>query len=131
MVTWALFQYTKRDFFRKINWPLIFVGTYNVPPATGVNYSSWALVNITFNYWIKGRFFAWWAKYAYILAAALDTGTAIAGIIIFFAVSYPGYSFPDVSQAFKFAELAYVLITNIVVGQHCLLEHRRRQWYCI
>ena len=41
------------------------------------------------------QFFAWWAKYNYILAAALDSGTAICGIIIFFAVSYPGYSFPD------------------------------------
>jgi hypothetical protein len=90
------------------------VGTYNVPPATGINYSSWALVNIIFNHWIKNKvgllpiqfrsafsdctftqFFAWWAKYNYILAAALDFGTAFAGIIIFFAVSYPGFSFPD------------------------------------
>ncbi|KAK4985950.1 hypothetical protein LTR66_003457 [Elasticomyces elasticus] len=33
-------------------------------------------------------------QYNYVLAAALDTGTAFAGIIIFFAVSYSGYSFP-------------------------------------
>lgn len=31
----------------------------------------------------------------YVLAAAIDTGTAVAGIVIFFAVSYPGYSMPD------------------------------------
>jgi hypothetical protein len=35
------------------------------------------------------------SKYNYILAAALDTGTAICGIIMFFAISYPGYSFPE------------------------------------
>ncbi|KAI7255641.1 small oligopeptide transporter, OPT family [Hortaea werneckii] len=61
----------------------------------GINYSSWALTNLIFNYWIKNRFFPWWAKYNYIVAAAVDTGTALAGIIIFFAISYPGYSFPD------------------------------------
>lgn len=71
------------------------VGTYNVPPATGINYSSWALVNLAFNHFIKERFYPWWAKYNYVLAAALDTGTALAGIIIFFAISYPGLKFPD------------------------------------
>ncbi|KAF1344780.1 OPT oligopeptide transporter protein-domain-containing protein [Delphinella strobiligena] len=95
VITWALWKKTGKDFYRKINWPLIFVGTYNVPPATGINYSSWALVNWIFNGWLKNKFFAWWTKYNYVLAAALDTGTAISGILIFFCVSYPGYSFPD------------------------------------
>ena len=36
VLTWALWKYTKKDFLRKVNWPLIFVGTYNVPPATGM-----------------------------------------------------------------------------------------------
>ncbi|KAI7237892.1 small oligopeptide transporter, OPT family [Hortaea werneckii] len=61
----------------------------------GINYSSWALTNLIFNHWIKNKFFPWWAKYNYIVAAAVDTGTALAGIVIFFAISYPGYSFPD------------------------------------
>ncbi|CAK3793603.1 small oligopeptide transporter [Lecanosticta acicola] len=95
ILTWVAWKYTKKEWLRKINWPLIFVGTYNVPPATGINYSSWAIVNLIFNHWIKTRFFAWWAKYNYILAAAVDFGTAFAGIVIFFAVSYPGYAFPD------------------------------------
>ncbi|KAJ9236200.1 hypothetical protein DTO207G8_3212 [Paecilomyces variotii] len=93
--TWLLYKYTKRPFLKLINWPLIFVGTYNVPPATGINYSSWAIVNFVFNYYIKRKFFAWWTKYNYVLAAALDTGLALSGIVIFFCVSYPGASFPD------------------------------------
>jgi hypothetical protein len=63
--------------------------------ATGINYSSWALVNFVFNHFIKRRFFAWWTKYNYILAAALDTGLALSGIVIFFCISYPGATFPD------------------------------------
>ena len=35
IITWAAWKYTGREFFRHINWPLVFVGTYNVPPATG------------------------------------------------------------------------------------------------
>lgn len=95
VVTWAAWKYTKKDWLKKVNWPLIFVGTYNVPPATGINYSSWAVVNYIFNHWIKRKFFAWWTKYNYVLAAALDTGTALAGIVIFFCVTYPGAVFPD------------------------------------
>jgi hypothetical protein len=116
VITWVAWKYAKNEklksFLQKVNWPLIFVGTYNVrtfqwsvenfvdiavqvPPATGINYSSWALVNLVFNHWIKNRFFAWWTKYNYIVAAALDSGTAICGIVMFFAISYPGYSFPD------------------------------------
>lgn len=115
IITWALWKYTKKDYWKKVNWPLFWVGTYNVPPgnsplslsstpifvltdggiATGINYSSWAIVNFIFNHWIKNKFFAWWTKYNYVLAAALDTGIAISGIIIFFCVSYPGAVFPD------------------------------------
>ncbi|CDM30689.1 Oligopeptide transporter OPT superfamily [Penicillium roqueforti FM164] len=46
-------------------------------------------------HFIKRRFFAWWTKYNYILAAALDTGLALSGIVIFFCISYPGATFPD------------------------------------
>jgi OPT family oligopeptide transporter len=95
VVTWVIWKKTKHEFWTKVNWPLIFVGTWNVPPATGINYSSWALVNWIFNGWLKNKHFAWWTKYNYVLAAALDTGTALSGIIIFFCISYPGAVFPS------------------------------------
>lgn len=55
ILTYFAWKYTKKDWLRKVNWPLIFVGTYNVPPATGINYSSWAVVNLLFNHWIKNK----------------------------------------------------------------------------
>ncbi|KAI1867619.1 hypothetical protein JX265_007421 [Neoarthrinium moseri] len=95
-ITWYIWKRTGSDFVRKINWPLIFVGTYNVPPATGINYSSWYIVNLIFNKILYRKFYAWWTKYNYVLAAALDTGLAISGIVIFFAVTYgPNVQFPD------------------------------------
>lgn len=63
VLTWCIWKGTKNNFWRKVNWPLIYVGTYNVPPATGINYSSWALVNFIFNHIIYRKFFAWWTKY--------------------------------------------------------------------
>ncbi|TAQ84477.1 hypothetical protein B7494_g7199 [Chlorociboria aeruginascens] len=101
LITWVIWKYWRkpggegRDWISLINWPLIFVGTYNVPPATGINYSSWALVNIIFNHWIKRKWSAWWSKYNYVLAAALDTGIALSAIVIFFCITYPGAVFPD------------------------------------
>lgn len=95
-ITYFIWKKTNNNFVRMINWPLIFVGTYNVPPATGINYSSWYIVNLIFNKIIYKRAYAWWTKYNYVLAAALDTGLAISGIIIFFAVTYgPNVQFPD------------------------------------
>lgn len=87
-VTYFVWKMTRSDFVREVNWPLIFVGTYNVPPATGINYSSWYIVNFVFNKLVFRKFYTWWTKYNYVLAAALDTGLAVSGIVIFFAVTY-------------------------------------------
>jgi hypothetical protein len=81
-------------------------GTLLMPPATGINYSSWAMTGFIFQYWIRRRHFRvsvllfmpfmlcscvlqWWSRYNYILSAALDTGVAIGAIVIFFCLQYP------------------------------------------
>jgi hypothetical protein len=35
VITWYAYRKTGKKIFKDINWPLFFVGTYNVPPATG------------------------------------------------------------------------------------------------
>ena len=67
---------------------LLFFPPANSHTATAINYAPWALVNFVFNKIIYKRYYAWWIKYNYILAAALDTGLALSGIVIFFAVTY-------------------------------------------
>ncbi|KAL1985003.1 hypothetical protein VTN96DRAFT_8456 [Rasamsonia emersonii] len=76
--------------FRYVSWPVIFGGMGLVPPATGVNFSSWWVVNVIFNGLIKRRKPAWWAKYNYVLSAALDSGVAVSTLIIFFCIVLPG-----------------------------------------
>jgi len=50
-------------FLKYLNFPLIFVGTGNMPPATPLNYVPWVLICFLFNYVIRRRHFGWWSKY--------------------------------------------------------------------
>ncbi|KAF8920283.1 OPT oligopeptide transporter protein-domain-containing protein [Mucidula mucida] len=69
--------------------PVIFNGTQYIPPATTINYVPWAAVGLLFQFFIRRRYFSWWTKYNYVLSAALDAGTAISCIFIFFCLQYP------------------------------------------
>ncbi|KAL1624245.1 hypothetical protein SLS56_007947 [Neofusicoccum ribis] len=42
--------------------------------------------------YIRRRYLSFWAKYNYVLSAALSTAIAISAVIIFFAVEYHGYA---------------------------------------
>ncbi|KAG5354755.1 Oligopeptide transporter 2 [Yarrowia sp. B02] len=72
--------------------PVILVS--NIPNWTPYNltYLTSALyVALLFSGYIRKRFLSWWRKYAYVFSAGMDTGIALSGIIIFFAVQYNDY----------------------------------------
>ncbi|KAF5381591.1 hypothetical protein D9615_005535 [Tricholomella constricta] len=71
------------------SFPLIFSGVGQIPPATAVNYVPWAIIGFLFQFVVRRRNFAYWAKYNYVLSAALDAGTAVGVIIVFFCLQYP------------------------------------------
>ncbi|TFY70179.1 hypothetical protein EVG20_g2824 [Dentipellis fragilis] len=89
IIGWAINKRWPSSFFRYINVPVILSGTDWIPPATAVNYIPWAIVGFIFNYLIRKRHFGWWAKYNYVLSAALDCGTAIGTLLVFFCLQYP------------------------------------------
>lgn len=72
--------------------PLFLGGLNYIPPASGTNYGSWAIVGLVFGVLVKRKAARWWKKYNFVLSAALDCSVAIAGVIIFFAVFYSGAS---------------------------------------
>ncbi|KAE8374186.1 OPT oligopeptide transporter protein-domain-containing protein [Aspergillus bertholletiae] len=72
-----------------VSWPVAFGAMSLVPPATGISFSSWWIVNFIFNGLIKRRKPAWWSKYNYVLSAALDCAVAVATVIIFFCITLP------------------------------------------
>ncbi|MCJ1429660.1 hypothetical protein MMC29_007575, partial [Sticta canariensis] len=77
--------------WRKINLPVVFGTLSFIPPATGLNFSVWAVVCFSVNSVIRRRAPAWWGKYTMTLSAALDSGLAFAVVIIFFVIIYPGF----------------------------------------
>ncbi|KAJ3529217.1 hypothetical protein NMY22_g9089 [Coprinellus aureogranulatus] len=74
-----------------VSTPVVLNGVSWIPPATGINYSSWFMVGVVFQYVVRKRNFAWWSKFNYVLSSALDSGTVIAVIVIFFTLQFPKY----------------------------------------
>ncbi|KAI8869385.1 oligopeptide transporter 7-like protein [Ramicandelaber brevisporus] len=75
---------------RNIHVPVILAASGFLPPAPPVEYTAWFVVGFFFNYFLKRYRSMWWEKYAFATSAGLDSGTAIAGIILFFAITFNG-----------------------------------------
>jgi hypothetical protein len=56
-----------------------------------MNYASWTISGLIFNYYIRWYHFRWWMRYSYILSAALDAGIALATV---FCTQYPTNAIP-------------------------------------
>ncbi|KAJ5535591.1 hypothetical protein N7513_008777 [Penicillium frequentans] len=78
--------------WKKVHIPLFLGGLNYLPPATGMNYGSWAVVGLTFGWLIRKRAFSWWAKYNFVLSSALDSSVGVAGVLIFLTVFFTGAS---------------------------------------
>ncbi|KAF2086738.1 OPT superfamily oligopeptide transporter [Saccharata proteae CBS 121410] len=89
---WYMGKGHKKSVWRKVNLPVLFGSLSWIPPATGLNFSVWALVCWLFNDVIKDRKSAWWKKYNMTLSAALDSGVAVGVVVVFFGVVYPGFN---------------------------------------
>ncbi|KAF8113951.1 hypothetical protein N665_0043s0024 [Sinapis alba] len=88
-------KFPEKKWIKQIHIPLIFSATTAMPVAKAVHYWSWGFVGVVFNYYIFRRYKAWWARHNYILSAALDAGTAIMGVLIYFALQNNHINFPD------------------------------------
>ncbi|KAB8077449.1 OPT oligopeptide transporter protein-domain-containing protein [Aspergillus leporis] len=90
VIVYFLYRRYPNSWLKYVNVPIFFNAAGNIPPATTTQYSLWFIVGFIFNFLIRRRAFQWWKRYNYLLQAAMDTGTALATILIFFALSYTG-----------------------------------------
>ncbi|KAG2142311.1 OPT oligopeptide transporter protein-domain-containing protein [Suillus bovinus] len=74
---------------RFVSTPVVLNGVSYIPPAAGINYSAWFAVGFVFQYLIRKRNFAWWSKFNYVTSAALDSGTVLSLVVIFFTLEFP------------------------------------------
>ncbi|OVA07244.1 Oligopeptide transporter [Macleaya cordata] len=72
-----------KKWLKMINMPIILGATMAMPPARAVNYISWGIVGIIFNFYVYRNFKGWWARHNYILSAGLDAGIAFMGILAY------------------------------------------------
>ncbi|KAJ8488073.1 hypothetical protein ONZ51_g3778 [Trametes cubensis] len=89
LIVWLLTKRYPDSWLNYVNFPLMFTGIGLIPPASAVNYIPWAIIGFLFQYVIRRRHFPFWAKYNYVLSAALDAGTAISTILVYFILQYP------------------------------------------
>jgi OPT family oligopeptide transporter len=92
---WILAKKFPKSFWVHMNAPVMIGALGWIPPATPLNFASWAIVGLTFNYYIRRRYNGWWKTYNYITAAGLDSGLIICTILIFFAITLPDVTLPQ------------------------------------
>ncbi|KAF9103886.1 hypothetical protein BGX29_002779 [Mortierella sp. GBA35] len=69
-----------------VHWPVLLAATSNMPPALPYFYTNGLFIGFVFAFLLRRYRYDWWARYNYLTSAALDTGVAICGLIIFFAI---------------------------------------------
>jgi hypothetical protein len=71
---WIMQRRRPDSWAKFVSTPVVLLGVSFIPPATGINYSSWFAVGFVFQFIVRKRNFAWWSKYNYVTGAALDCG---------------------------------------------------------
>lgn len=77
------------SFWRYVNIPVCFAGLAQLPPATGISYSSFTMVGAFFQWFVRRYHFRWWLRFNYILSAGLDIGVSMGMVLVFFCLQYP------------------------------------------
>ncbi|XP_051135492.1 oligopeptide transporter 1-like [Andrographis paniculata] len=88
-------KYPEKKWIRLVNMPLILGGTMNMPPAQSLNFIMWGAVGLFFNMYVFRVYKKWWARHAYVMAAALNAGIAFMGVLLFFTLQSYDIEGPD------------------------------------
>ncbi|GMK60094.1 hypothetical protein CspeluHIS016_0903110 [Cutaneotrichosporon spelunceum] len=86
---WLYCRRYPQSIVRHINPSIVFAVCLSIPPASGINIASFLLVGFVFQFWIRRYYFAWWARYNYVLSAALDVGTVLGLLTVFLCLRLP------------------------------------------
>ncbi|KAF9405419.1 hypothetical protein BGZ94_003559 [Podila epigama] len=93
------FWYASRKFpnvgwLKLVHWPVLLAATSNMPPALPYFYTNGLALGFIFMFWARRYRYEWWSRYNYLTSAALDSGVAISGLVIFFALQNNKIDFP-------------------------------------
>ncbi|KAG0345341.1 hypothetical protein BG005_001332 [Podila minutissima] len=69
-----------------VHWPVLLAATSNMPPALPYFYTNGLFVGFIFMFILRRYRYSWWSRYNYLTSAAMDSGVAVCGLVIFFAI---------------------------------------------
>lgn len=133
-ISWGLTKRYPNTWVAYINVPVALTGAIFMPPATGINFSSWFLFGFIFRalplvssippcraeltlrcrteFYMRRRYYAVWAKYNFVLSAGLDAGTVCSAVVIFLCLSLPkGGTLCECSACFRASLLGADLLS--------------------
>ncbi|KAJ0979056.1 hypothetical protein J5N97_014530 [Dioscorea zingiberensis] len=90
IIVWLLSRaFPAKRWIRSINFPVLFTASASILPATAVNFWSWCAAGVLFHVVVLRRFGNEWIDKGYLLSAALDAGSIIAGFVISASLQLP------------------------------------------
>ncbi|KAG9440100.1 hypothetical protein H6P81_020265 [Aristolochia fimbriata] len=90
-LVWLLHKaFPKQKWIPLINLPVLLGATAAMPPASAINYTSWAVIGTIFNFFIFRYRKRWWQRYNYVLSAAMDAGVAFMAVFIHLVFTMQG-----------------------------------------
>ncbi|KAG0012643.1 hypothetical protein BGZ81_001461, partial [Podila clonocystis] len=78
-----------------VHWPVLLAATSNMPPYLPYMYHNGLIVGFIFMFLIRRYNYGWWSRFNYLTSAALDSGVAISGLVIYFALQGNKIEFPE------------------------------------
>ncbi|KAF9987350.1 hypothetical protein BGZ75_000707 [Mortierella antarctica] len=95
LLSWMLAKkFATVTWLKYVHWPVLLAATSNMPPALPYMYTNGLFLGFIFAFLLRRYRYGWWSRYNYLTSAALDTGVAISGLIIFFAIQSWDGEFP-------------------------------------
>ncbi|KAF9285273.1 hypothetical protein BGZ68_004000 [Mortierella alpina] len=77
-----------------VHWPVLLAATSNMPPAQPYMYTNGLFLGFIFAFLMRRYRYDWWSRYNYLTSAAMDSGVAVAGLVIFFFIQSWGGKMP-------------------------------------
>ncbi|KAK3822617.1 MAG: OPT family small oligopeptide transporter [Benniella sp.] len=79
-------KFPHMTWLKYVHWSVLLAATSSMPPALPYFYSNGLFVGFIFAFLLRRYRYHWWARYNYLTSAALDSGVAVCGLIIFSAI---------------------------------------------
>ncbi|KAF9204914.1 hypothetical protein BGZ49_004710 [Haplosporangium sp. Z 27] len=84
---WLLIKkFPNVSWLKYVHWPVLLAATSNIPPALPYMYTNGLAIGFVFSFLLRRYRYDWWSRYNYVTSAALDSGVAVSGMVIFFAI---------------------------------------------